>query len=180
MRVAITGAHGVGKSTLAAAISERLGVPELPTPGRSLARLGLPVNEEASVTSQVVAWLMQFRFEREHRDWVSSRSLIDVWAYTSLAGERAASDPVEAVLLSELERSTRLAIEGAYEVLIYVPPVIPLVGDDVREADAAFQRSVDERITDLIKRWHLAHETVDVNDSDAVLDMFATLERRAS
>jgi hypothetical protein len=75
MRVAITGGHGVGKSKV-------LGVPVLSTPGRTLAGRGLPVNEDATIISQSVAWLLQYRFEREQTAWVAPRSLIDVWAYT--------------------------------------------------------------------------------------------------
>jgi broad-specificity NMP kinase len=48
MRVAITGAHGVGKSTLAEELSEVLAAPVLSTPGRTLAARGLPVNEDAT------------------------------------------------------------------------------------------------------------------------------------
>jgi hypothetical protein len=168
MRVAITGAHGVGKSTLAAAISHELEVPELPTPGRTLAGLGLPVNQRASVASQAVAWLMQYRFERELSAWVSSRSLLDVWAYTVLAGERGVSGPIEAALLSELERSTQAAIVGAYDVLVYVPPAIPLIADDIRDVDKVFQSAVDARISKSIARWEVAHDTVDVSNPGAV------------
>lgn len=175
MRVAITGAHGVGKSTLAGQIGQALRVPELATPGRTLADLGLPVNERATVTSQAVAWMMQYRFEREAAVWVSSRSLLDVWAYTSLAGERAISSAVEAALLDELERATPLAILGAYDALIYVPPTIPLHADDVRGADRDFQRAVDVRIKQSIDRWSVATVTVDVSDPSAVAALLGQL-----
>jgi AAA domain len=180
MRVAITGAHGVGKSTLAGRIADALGVPELATPGRTLASESLPVNESATVTSQAVAWLMQFRFERASRAWVSSRSLIDVWAYTVLAGDRGVSEPVEAALLRELERATPLAVTNAYDTLVYVPPVIPLVADEVRGADIAFQAAVDERIHDAIVRWRVPHETLDVSDAPAVDQLVKVLAGRTA
>jgi hypothetical protein len=88
MRIAITGAHGVGKSTLASQLSDTLGLPELPTPGRTMAARGLPINEAATVSSQLVACLLQYRLERERSAWVASRSLIDVWAYTVQASGR--------------------------------------------------------------------------------------------
>lgn len=179
MKIAITGAHGVGKSTLAAAVAQTLGVPELATPGRTLADLGLPVNERASVTSQAVAWLMQYRFERESSAWVSSRSLLDVWAYTSLAGDRGLSGPVEVALLSELERTTPIAIAGAYDCLVYVPPVIPLLADDVRGADKVFQDAVDRRIRESIDRWRVATVSLDVSDRDSVAALLERLTSRA-
>jgi hypothetical protein len=106
MRIALTGAHGVGKSTLADELAELLYVPVLPTPGRTLAARGLPVNEEATVTSQTLAWLLQYRFEREQRRWVAPRTLIDVWAYTVQAAARQQLTTVEGGLLEELRHAT--------------------------------------------------------------------------
>ncbi|HXQ00619.1 MAG TPA: AAA family ATPase [Solirubrobacteraceae bacterium] len=175
MRIAITGAHGVGKSTLAARISEALGLPELPTPGRALAARGLPVNETATVSSQLVAWLLQFRLERERSAWVASRSLIDVWAYTVLAAARYEQDPVEAALLQELARVTPLALTGAYDALIYVPVGIALISDEVRSADATFQRTTDEAIRNALSGWSIPHVTIDVRDSTAVATLVGQL-----
>jgi nicotinamide riboside kinase len=179
MRIAITGAHGVGKSTLAARLTEALELPELPTPGRTLAARGLPVNEEATVASQLVAWLLQYRLERERAAWVASRSLIDVWAYTAQAAARRDLDPVEEALMQELAQATPLAIMGTYDELIYVPPRISLVADDVRPGDEAFQRSTDEAIRQALTAWGIQHATVDVADSEAVQALLARLREKA-
>jgi predicted GNAT superfamily acetyltransferase len=144
-----------------------------------MAAARLPVNEAASVSSQAVAWLMQFRFEREASAWVSSRSLLDVWAYTQLAGERGASGPVETALLQELKRATPVAVADAYDLLVYVPPVIELVADEVRDAGADFQTAVDERIREAIDRWQVPHETLDVSDESAIDALLARLARIA-
>jgi hypothetical protein len=178
MRVAITGAHGVGKSTLAGRISHALDTPELPTPGRTLASEGLPINEEATVSSQAIAWLMQFRFERESPAWVSSRSLIDVWAYAALAGGRGVSGTVERALLRELEGATRIALGAAYDTLIYVPPMIALVSDGVRVSTSSFQAAVDTLIREALVGWGVAHERIDVTDARAVDGLIEDLATR--
>jgi nicotinamide riboside kinase len=180
MRIAITGAHGVGKSTLAGKLCDALEFAELPTPGRTLASKGLPVNEEATVPSQLVAWLMQYRFEREGTAWVSSRSLIDVWAYTALAAARSALDPVEEALVDELARATQLAVDGAYDELIYVAPRIPLVADDVRADDRNFQRSTDEAIRRALDDWQVPHTIVDVSDPAAINALTSRLREHAT
>src|ERR1700704_5847620 len=118
MRIALTGAHGVGKSTLADELAGLLGVPVLATPGRTLAARGLPVNEGATVTSQTLAWLLQYRFEREERYWVAPRTLIDVWAYTVQAAARAELTALDGGLLEELRRATPLAVVERYDELI--------------------------------------------------------------
>jgi nicotinamide riboside kinase len=168
VRVAITGAHGVGKSTLAGELAGALGLPELQTPGRTLAARGLPVNEAATVTSQMVAWLLQFRLEREQSAWVASRSLIDVWSYTVQAGARRTLGVVEAAMLDELERAMPAALGGAYDALIYVPPLIALKADDVRPAGEAFQKATDDAIRGALDRWAVPRVTLDVRDRPAV------------
>jgi nicotinamide riboside kinase len=180
MRIAITGAHGVGKSTLARQLCDALGLPELPTPGRTLAEQGLPVNEAATVASQLVAWLRQYRFERERSAWVASRSLIDVWAYTVLAAERTRTDPVERALMDELARVTPLTIDGAYDWLVYVPPMIPLVADNVRPDDASFQRTTDDAICRALADWDVPHIRVDVTDTEAVKKLIKRLSLPAA
>jgi nicotinamide riboside kinase len=168
MRVAITGAHGVGKSTLADELSKVLGVPVLSTPGRTLARRGLPVNEDATIISQSVAWLLQYRFEREQPAWVAPRSLLDVWAYTVQAARRGTPAPVETALVEELERSTLVAVAERYDHLIYIPPRIGLQADDVRPSGVEFQRSTDEAIGSALARWQIPHTSLDVRDRGAV------------
>jgi nicotinamide riboside kinase len=153
MRVALTGAHGVGKSTFAEELAAVLHMPVLSTPGRELAASGLPVSEAATVTSQTLAWLMQYRFEREQSSWVAPRSLIDIWAYTVQAAERNEPTAVEHALLGELQRVTRIAIAERYDQLLYLPPRIPLQRDGVRPADPEFQRATDAAIMSALTEW---------------------------
>jgi nicotinamide riboside kinase len=180
MRVAITGAHGVGKSTLANELAVLLDVPILPTPGRTLAGRGLPVNEKATVTSQTLAWLLQYRFEREQPDWVAPRSLIDVWAYTAQAAVRHEPTTLESALLEELERATPIAIAERYDDLIYIPPRIELHADDVRPSGEEFQTSTDKAIVSALTQWAIPHTVLDVTDRGAVQAELQRLATKAS
>jgi nicotinamide riboside kinase len=180
VRIAITGAHGVGKSTLAARLGDTLGLSELPTPGRTLAAQGLPINDAATVTSQVVAWLLQYRLERERNAWVASRSLIDVWVYTTQAATSHELDPIERALVTELAGATPLAIKDAYDELIYVPPRITLVADDARSADKDFQDSIDAGIREALADWRIDHVELDVRDEQAVDALVERLRRTSA
>lgn len=182
MRVALTGAHGVGKSTLADELAAVLVLPVLSTPGRTLAGRGLPVNEEATVTSQILAWLLQYRFEREQTSWVAPRSLIDVWAYALLAATRHEPTPLEHALLEELERSTPIAVTERYDHIIYVPPRIALLADGVRPGGKEFQRSTDEAIVSALARWKIPHTVLDVTARrgvEAEIESLASTRRRS-
>jgi nicotinamide riboside kinase len=178
MRIAITGAHGVGKSTLAERLGRILDLPELPTPGRILAARGLPVNQSATISSQTVAWLLQYRLEREQPAWVAPRSLIDVWAYAVLAADRNRSDPLEQMMVAELAAATPLAMAGAYDELVLIPVGVPLVADDVRSADEGFQHSTDAAIQRALADWDVPHTRLDVRDSEAVEALIDRLARR--
>jgi cytidylate kinase len=81
LRIAFTGAQGTGKSTLAERVAAHYKLPILPTPGRIMSSRGLPINQDATVTSQALAWLIQLELEASEQMWVSTRSLIDTWSY---------------------------------------------------------------------------------------------------
>jgi nicotinamide riboside kinase len=168
MKIALSGAHGTGKTTLARALASEFDLKELPTPGRLMAAQGLPVNQDATVTSQCLAWLMQLSLESEFDDWISMRSLVDVWAYTALAYGRASPARLDTALFNEVTKATRLLLGGRYDVLFFLPPRIPLVADDVRSDDEAFQAAVDEKIREGLETWGVERIVLDVTDEDAI------------
>jgi hypothetical protein len=145
-----------------------MGVAVLPTPGRMMAAQGLPINQAATVTSQAVAWLLQLRYEQEGDRWVAARSLIDIYVYATLAAERTATI-LERALLAELEAATKtLLAQSRYDLLVYLPPVLALQADDVRDPDPRFQAAVDAGIRLLLGEWELEHLVLDPHAPDAV------------
>lgn len=126
-----------------------------------MAARGLPVNKDASVASQVLAWLLQQQFEAEHDSWIAPRSLLDVWAYAALAAEREPellAKSTFAVLTSLTERTVR----ERYTALLYLPPRHPLQPDAVRSSDAQFQQQVDVAIRERLRAWELPHLELDI------------------
>jgi hypothetical protein len=76
----------------------------------------------------VLAWLLQKQFEQEQEEWVAARSLIEIWAYASLAAD-SDTDPLAAELFNALTRVTKIELTARYDLLFYVPPRIRLEGD---------------------------------------------------
>jgi len=179
VKIAISGAHGTGKTTLAGAFAARYALTELPTPGRLMAAQGLPVNQDATVTSQALAWFIQVNLEESSTNWVSMRSLIDIWAYTALAAERHEPTRLERAIADEMQRATKAMAVGRYDLLFYLPPRIPLVADDVRSSDPAFQAAVDARIRECLAEWRVPYLEVDVTAADAMARVNREVERVA-
>ena len=180
VKVALSGAHGTGKTTLARALNERLGLHELPTPGRLMAAEGLPINERATVVSQALAWTRQMRLEEERSSWVAMRSLVDVWAYAREAAERSPVSALDEALLRELTELTRRLTPSRYDALYYLPPRIPLESDGVRSSDPEFQAAIDQRIRCALAEWRLEYFEVDITERDALQGAFSYLENRLS
>lgn len=151
---------------MAAWLSDELRVPVLRTPGRWMASRGLPINQDATVASQVLAWLLQHTFEAESEHWVAPRSLVDVWAYAALAAQRDPTPLAEATL-DALTSVTETAVTDRYSALLYVPPRVTLVPDSVRPADANFRDAIDGLIQDRLETWQLPHLVLDVTRPDA-------------
>jgi hypothetical protein len=177
MKVALSGAHGVGKSTMAAWLAQELKLPVLPTPGRWMAARGLPVNEDATVGSQVLAWLLQQTFEAAHEAWIAPRSLVDVWAYTVRAAERD-SHLLDELTIEALTSLTEPTVKVRYTALLYVPPRFPLRADAVRSADVRFRDEVDALIRGRLEAWELPHLVLDVTRPDAREDALRYVRER--
>lgn len=168
MRIAFTGAHGTGKSTIVEPLARELDLVELPTPGRWLKQQGIGVNTEASVSSQAIGWFLQYGYEHSSGAWISSRCMLDVLAYAAVPTESQELSLVDWHLLDQMTSATRShLLSGTYDALFYLPPRIPLVADGVRIADQAFQSDTDRFIHDKLLEWNVSFEEIDVTDASA-------------
>lgn len=148
MRIAITGAHGTGKTTLARALSEKLGLPLIAEQAQLVAReMGIKTCEELLRNPELARELQervleeQIRAQLAHpRGFVSDRCTLDCIAYWNLyLGDEGA------------ERyffKARLHAYRRLDLVVYVPPVVLSGGDGFRldkfhaEVDACIRRKV--------------------------------------
>ena len=138
MKIAIAGAHGVGKTTFAKALAKRLGfnyihdiVREEATPK------GFVINE--NTPSEVQLWLISRQWELEKNTpetWVSDKSLFDYFVY----GEIILKDKaIKKVIKNVVERNSD------YNFVFYLPIEFPMEIDGIRSNDLEFQKEVDNR-----------------------------------
>lgn len=169
-RIALTGAHGVGKTTLAETAVQTLrakGVavsltPEVPRVICDLAKD--PVffrrgNNTALKQALLLYGQTQIEYQKSQQGssiLVCDRALLDHWAYTKhFFSEEFKNDGVLDLyehFISDYCRS--------YNRLFYIPIEFPPLDDGTRESDEAFQRSIDEIILQFLSDNHLPYSTV--------------------
>jgi hypothetical protein len=131
-----------------------------------MAARGLPVNQDATVASQMLAWLLQESFEAAYDAWIAPRSAVDIWAYAASAVERS-SDRLAGYTLDVLSAIAEATVEERYTALLYVPPRIPLHPDDVRPGDDLFRDEIDALIRERLEAWKIPHLVLDVTQPNA-------------
>lgn len=124
MKIALTGTHGIGKTTLAKQLSERLGIPYLDEVARRVAEFyGFTDSEqirnnslERIRTFQSDVWATQIKTEWSYPDgFVSCRSVLDAVAYAIYY-----FGGITDTYLDVLKRIT-YDLTADYDALIYCP-----------------------------------------------------------
>lgn len=149
MRIGITGAHGVGKTSLAKELSRRLNLPLIAEQARVMAdKLGIKTSEEMLEDKniareyQVTVLLAQVGMEDAFpRGFVSGRTTMDCLAYWRLYGLDE-SDEVG-------ETYAQVCLAQQYDLLVYIPPEAPAENDGFRLT--GLQKEVDDIIRQIIE-----------------------------
>jgi len=156
LRIGLSGAPGVGKTTLAHALGEVLGIPVLGEEMRAhLERTGQPLAGLATGdAAQILHQLWRERAAREDAtpSFVADNSCLDFAAYGvfyDCLAEPAPGDPEEPVLLREPR-----AHLATYDAIIVLPcGVLPYMRDGVRPASRSAQLRHHLIIDGMLRRW---------------------------
>lgn len=149
MKIAITGAMGVGKTTLANHIAEANGFTLLPEVARILIDEGYKLDEGTTVEIEYEILKRQKLLEDHEGPYISDRCLVDLMAYCAVLF------PEEKELLFEIARTLK---DAKYDAIIYVAPEFALEDDGERSVNPEFQTAIDDRIKDILEslkiKWH--------------------------
>ena len=174
MHIALTGAHGVGKTTLGEVLVSKLAsnhsVALIPETARELVRLGLKVNEEMNEEGFISYIQLYLRAVRETNAEIviSDRSLFDLYLYTHRGNNPIRHSYIE--MLYEL-----VFLEASLvDFYVYLPIEFPMMADTIRPPDVSFQKQVDDAAVKLLKEFKM--KTVEARGS--ISDRCATIIRR--
>jgi hypothetical protein len=129
-------------------LSSTIDVKMIPEMARILMAKGIPMNEKANEHA-IVSYISEYlRYSRETQASlvISDRSVFDLFAYISVSRSGDVRDEffrlAEEVVYQEVQRVY------AY---IYVPIEFELNVDDVRPADVLYQRTIDDKVRNLLR-----------------------------
>jgi len=162
LRIGIVGTHSTGKTTLARCLVEKLNnegqrVLLIKEQVRSVAA-DLSIQNVEEVARRGPKWFSLFQWEILRRQinseqyavkngysFVSDRTTLDNLAYYMLGNSgdsKAVRKMYEGIALKNMKRG--------YDLILYLPPVIPLEGDGFRQTDEEFRDKIDRAIRRLI------------------------------
>lgn len=166
MKIAMIGAHGVGKTTLCYEVAVFLKKQDRSVEFvKEVARsCPLPINRETNMQAQ--SWILHTQIAEEIRAAsmagyvLCDRSVIDNYAYlTWAAGEHPELD---ALIKSWMQ---------TYDFLWKVPITSTLSFDGIRDMDASFQHEIDRRVDALLAKHGIPFERLDpAMDRDLWID----------
>ena len=159
LRIAIVGSFSTGKTTLAAALAERLELPMLPEAAREVAGLGFKLDKDATPEVEALIFLKHYNNELSADSFVVDRSMLDVMAYARWVLDNRPRSK-EIAIWHECERLAERRLRTAYTHVFYLPIEFPIVPDGLRPDDPEFQADIDERLRALLEAHGLVYETI--------------------
>lgn len=157
MRIAITGAQGTGKTTLAVRMARKLGLPLIPECSREVAReMGIVHLSQLSVEGfarfEKLCMESQLRHERGQASFVSDRCTLDSAVYwLKWLGQVRPQEETESFVNVARENMP------SYNYVFYLPVEFSPSGDGFRSTDQNYQREVDAYFLRLLREWEVEY-----------------------
>lgn len=161
MKIAFTGSHGTGKTTLlndAKPILAPYGLSNVTEVARRIIQKGYPLNMDANVDSYIHYINDQLNAEKampEASIFISDRTLLDPLAYALVNKELPR--PYIPDYFIEMMENVWLLEKERYDIYIYFPVEFPMQIDNVRPDDEVYRLAVGKKILELLKKHKIPH-----------------------
>lgn len=159
MKIEFIGAQGTGKTTVADRLRGQ-GIPIIDNVIRDLVKSDhIRINQSGDITSQNTIFRAYTYALDEYMDFISTRSLFDVVAFTQyLYTKGRIDDPKDIVcMIDELKDYLKFNKDVIY---VYFPIEFELVDDGLHDTDKTYQREIDKIIVEMLTRMKIPYYTI--------------------
>lgn len=165
MKIAFTGSHSTGKTTLLGEIAKKtnLKIYHIAEIARNIIKRGFPLSQDATVDSYINYVNEQLKaefvaMESKYDLLISDRTILDAVAYSKV--NKKLSRPFIPDYLIEMLERVWLLEKNFYDIYIYFPVEFPMVCDGVRPEDVQYQIDVGEQIKELLEFHRINYITI--------------------
>jgi len=165
MKIAITGSHSTGKTSLGnsicQAMSSKIDVRFITGLSRNIIQRGFPLNMDANIDSYseyIIAHLSAEKKMNNYDLFISDRTILDALAY-SLVNNFYANAQISNSFISMM-KEIWLVEKERYDFYIYCPIEFPLERDGIRPNDEKYRTLVDNKIQELLLENNVQHVVV--------------------
>ncbi len=165
MKIAFTGSHCVGKTTTGNDIANMLYIPFVTEVARKYNVSTKDMDEYAWIERQI----MRYQIKKEKKEFgVFDRTVYDVLAYTRFKlrhSHPAFVDMIKAQVIAHV---------NTFDLIVYVPPMIPLVEDGFRYLE--FQKEIDTELKNIYEEFKVPIYTLkSVNRYARIIEVLSKL-----
>ena len=156
MKIAITGTHSSGKTTLAKRCSEYFGLKYVRGDTiRTIMEQYFPTKSYDDLTKEEywklenIGLLERIKAEKKEKSFVSDGCTLNSIAYAKAKLEE------DIHMIKDFDKFSRVATDNAkhYDFIFYLPPEIPLVNDGFRPMDEKFRLLIDHLLLQNLKNY---------------------------
>lgn len=149
LKIAISGSHGTGKTTLLNRLNRRYDINMIPEITRKLGDRGFEIGKDGNNALQLALCAKYTEHIEGNDEFVMDRCPIDSYAYTwiNYKDGKDISDHVESFVMEHTAKYTR-----RFDVVAYCPIEFELEDDGVRPQEERFQERVADQILRLLKK----------------------------
>lgn len=155
-KIVLIGTHGVGKTTLLNDFHATH--PEISVKNELIREIvkndpTIKVNEDGDIRSQSIFFDAYMKEMMSEEEFIIDRGALDVVTYTGKVCERVGE-------FEEYQRQMKELVDlhekyNDQITYVYIPPMIDLVGDEVRSDNAKYQKEIDDFLMNTIAMTNL-------------------------
>lgn len=163
-RIIITGASGVGKTTLVEALTPLLSLPLIPELGRDIChQMGYQKIGDIPDQEEFKRAVLDAQISKENQlpEFISDRSAIDCWVLWQRWNLCSAM-----TYDSEAYYGKARAQAQRYSHIIYVRPTFPAVEDGFRWTEPIYQKQIDRLVRMTLYDFELWEKTLTIEEED--------------